>query len=155
MIEDAWSHSSSSRDRQFRDSEVYGTPDYIAPEVILGQPYGSAVDWWSMGVILYEMLIGATPFWSTTVQDLFDEITDGEFCVLVCTSMCVCERIPVHTMFVCVTTSTYFVIGIFDDLYLVIISYNNEHQPLCMYLTEFYCPQRTLLSTGLREQRMT
>ena len=66
-----------------------------------------------------------------------------------------CERIPVHTMFVCVTTSTYFVIGIFDDLYLVIISYNNEHQPLCMYLTEFYCPQRTLLSTGLREQRMT
>ena len=31
-----------------------------------------------MGVILYEMLIGATPFWSTTVQELFDEITDGE-----------------------------------------------------------------------------
>ena len=77
VIEDAWSHS-SSRDRQFRDSEVYGTPDYIAPEVILGQPYGSAVDWWSMGVILYEMLVGATPFWSTTVQDLFDEITDGK-----------------------------------------------------------------------------
>ena len=77
MIEDAWSHS-SSRDRQFRDSEVYGTPDYIAPEVVLGQPYGYAVDWWSMGVILYEMLVGATPFWSTTVQDLFDEITDGE-----------------------------------------------------------------------------
>ena len=82
VIEDAWSHSSSSRDRQFRDSEVYGTPDYIAPEVILGQPYGYAVDWWSMGVILYEMLVGATPFWSTTVQDLFEEITDGE-----CTSV--------------------------------------------------------------------
>ena len=79
VIEDAWSHSSSSRDRQFRDSEVYGTPDYIAPEVILGQPYGYAVDWWSMGVILYEMLVGATPFWSTTVQDLFEEITDGEY----------------------------------------------------------------------------
>ena len=76
VIEDAWSHN--TRDRQFRDSEVYGTPDYIAPEVILGQGYGFAVDWWSMGVILYEMIVGATPFWSTTVQDLFDEITDGE-----------------------------------------------------------------------------
>jgi len=72
VIEDAW-----TRDRQFRDSEVYGTPDYIAPEVILGQGYGFAVDWWSMGVILYEVMIGATPFWSTTVQELFDEITDG------------------------------------------------------------------------------
>lgn len=72
VIEDAW-----SRDCQFRDSEVYGTPDYIAPEVILGQGYGFGVDWWSMGVILYEMLIGATPFRSTTVQELFDEITDG------------------------------------------------------------------------------
>lgn len=73
VIEDAW-----SRDCQFRDSEVYGTPDYIAPEVIVGQGYGFGVDWWSMGVILYEMLMGATPFCSTTVQTLFDEITDGE-----------------------------------------------------------------------------
>ena len=72
VIEDAWSH-----DHQFHDVEVYGTPDYIAPEVILGQGYGFPVDWWSMGVILYKMLIGATPFWSTTVQELFDEITNG------------------------------------------------------------------------------
>ncbi|XP_064387144.1 microtubule-associated serine/threonine-protein kinase 2-like isoform X2 [Halichondria panicea] len=71
VIEDAW-----TRDRQFKDAEVYGTPDYIAPEVILGQAYGFAVDWWSMGVILYEMMIGTTPFWSTTVQELFEEITD-------------------------------------------------------------------------------
>ena len=65
-----------NRDRQFKDSKVLGTPDYIAPEVILGQPYGFPVDYWSMGVILYEMLIGVTPFGSTTVEDLFDEITD-------------------------------------------------------------------------------
>ena len=37
-IEDAW-----SKDKQFIDQEVYGTPDYIAPEVILGQPYGMAL----------------------------------------------------------------------------------------------------------------
>ena len=78
MLEDAW----SSRDRQFHDVEVYGTPDYIAPEVILGQGYGFPVDWWSMGVILYEMLIGATPFWGTTVQEMFEKITNGEFCLL-------------------------------------------------------------------------
>ena len=65
-----------NRDRQFKDSKVLGTPDYIAPEVILGQPYGFAVDWWSMGVILYEMLLSITPFCSTTVEDLFEEITN-------------------------------------------------------------------------------
>lgn len=35
------------------------------------------MDWWSMGVILYEMLMGCTPFHSVTVQELFDEITNG------------------------------------------------------------------------------
>ena len=67
-----------AKDAHFKDSEVYGTPDYIAPEVILGHGYGQAVDWWSMGVILYEMLIGRTPFCGSNVQELFDKITDGE-----------------------------------------------------------------------------
>ena len=70
-------HVIESHESRFHDAEVYGTPDYIAPEVILGQGYGYSVDWWSMGVILYEMMVGATPFCSTTVQQLFEEITDG------------------------------------------------------------------------------
>jgi microtubule-associated serine/threonine kinase len=53
------------------DSQVLGTPDYIAPEVILGAGYDRAVDWWSMGVILYEFLTGTTPFYGNTVEEIF------------------------------------------------------------------------------------
>lgn len=45
-----------------------GTPDYIAPEVFLQTGYMKAVDWWSLGVIMYEMLIGYPPFCSETPQ---------------------------------------------------------------------------------------
>ncbi|XP_050313246.1 microtubule-associated serine/threonine-protein kinase 3 [Anthonomus grandis grandis] len=56
---------------KFSDKQVFGTPEYIAPEVILRQGYGKPVDWWSMGIILYEFLIGCVPFFGDTPEELF------------------------------------------------------------------------------------
>jgi microtubule-associated serine/threonine kinase len=67
-----------SETRQFSDKQVFGTPEYIAPEVILRQGYGKAVDWWSMGIILYEFLIGCVPFFGETPEELFSHATSDD-----------------------------------------------------------------------------
>jgi serine/threonine kinase 38 len=51
-----------------------GTPDYIAPEVFLQSGYTNSCDWWSLGVIVYEMLIGYPPFCSETPQETYRKV---------------------------------------------------------------------------------
>ncbi|KAJ3300280.1 hypothetical protein HK104_002479 [Borealophlyctis nickersoniae] len=51
-----------------------GTPDYLAPESILGLGQGASVDWWAVGVILYEFLYGFPPFHAPTASEVFENI---------------------------------------------------------------------------------
>ncbi|WIA44424.1 hypothetical protein OEZ86_007187 [Tetradesmus obliquus] len=53
-----------------------GTPDYLAPERLMGMAYGPEVDWWALGVILYEFVYGAPPFNADTPQEIFERILD-------------------------------------------------------------------------------
>lgn len=56
-----------------------GTPGYVAPEIIKGTPYGTQVDMWSLGVILYILLAGYPPFNGKTQKELFKQIRRGRY----------------------------------------------------------------------------
>ncbi len=49
-----------------------GTPEYLAPEIIMSKPHGKEVDWWSLGILIYEMLVGIPPFYSENIAKMFE-----------------------------------------------------------------------------------
>ena len=55
-----------------------GTPDYIAPEILQELDYGFGVDWWALGVLMYEMMAGQPPFEADNEDDLFEAILHDE-----------------------------------------------------------------------------
>lgn len=57
---------------------VCGTPDYMAPEIIMNKGYGHAVDWWAFGVLLYEMTAGFPPFMHQEQIKTFEHIISGK-----------------------------------------------------------------------------
>ncbi|KIJ17744.1 hypothetical protein PAXINDRAFT_167709 [Paxillus involutus ATCC 200175] len=51
-----------------------GTPEYLAPEILNGQGYNKAIDWWTLGVLLYEMLSGLPPFYDEVTDKMYQKI---------------------------------------------------------------------------------
>ena len=61
-----------------KNRDLLGTPDYLAPELLLGLAHGPAVDWWALGVCMFEWLVGYPPFMDDSPAQIFRRILDHD-----------------------------------------------------------------------------
>lgn len=65
---------SVKKGRKILENRILGTPDYLAPELLLKQPHSFGVDWWGLGICLYEFMTGIPPFTDETPELVFENI---------------------------------------------------------------------------------
>ncbi|ORZ30321.1 kinase-like domain-containing protein [Catenaria anguillulae PL171] len=59
-----------------RTNTFAGTAEYLAPEILRNEEYGFEVDWWSFGTLVYEMLVGMTPFWADNHSVMYQRVLE-------------------------------------------------------------------------------
>ena len=55
-----------------------GTPEYLAPDIITGEGHNRSADWWSFGILIYEMLCGIPPFYNENIERMYELIKLAE-----------------------------------------------------------------------------
>jgi len=63
---------------EYRTYTLCGTPEYIAPEVLLNKGHGKPVDWWTLGILIYEMIVGYPPFVDEDPMGIYQKILSGK-----------------------------------------------------------------------------
>ena len=92
---------------------VCGTPEYMAPEIFLNKGYGMPVDWWAFGCILYEILVGITPFFDNDPILIFKKVLKGEV-------KFPSNFVPAHI------TTVRSIASNFWNFFMITSSYNNK-----------------------------
>ncbi|KAF8718980.1 hypothetical protein HU200_024934 [Digitaria exilis] len=87
---------SFASDPTTQSNSFVGTEEYIAPEVITGSPHTSAIDWWALGILLYEMLYGRTPFRGKNRKKTFYNILHKDLTFPSSIPVCVAAKQLIH-----------------------------------------------------------
>ncbi|KAJ1465127.1 kinase-like domain-containing protein, partial [Baffinella frigidus] len=67
-------HSKDEHSRDDRAFSMVGSPYYMAPEILLNKGHGAEADWWSLGILAYEMLVGLPPFYQENTRKAYEEL---------------------------------------------------------------------------------
>ena len=68
-----------AKEIEHRSWSLCGTPEYLAPEIVTGRGHGKGVDWWALGIIIYEMIAGKSPFVNENEMQMYRNIVMVEY----------------------------------------------------------------------------